>query len=99
MADCCVCDRKNLLDSELKTIVLSDLERQFAVANSGKEAPLKYTYCKPCLRLLQNPVTGAQMLRGSLEANLRDQGIPEPEKLADKYFKALIKRTPAKPPS
>lgn len=99
MADdttCCVCGRENLMESERKLLKLTTEELAFAIVNTASEPPEHYAYCKPCFRILQNPLAGAELLKGSFLFNLREAGVPNADELADRYFKMLIKRTAGK---
>lgn len=93
---CCVCGRKNLMESERKFLKLSTDEIAFALINTVTEPPEQYVYCKPCFRLLQDPLAGAELLKGSFLFNLREAGVPNADDLADRYFKMLIKKSAGK---
>lgn len=95
---CGVCGRENLLESERKILKLTQEEQDFAYINTGGQNPSKdFVYCKPCYRLLQNPLAGAELMRGTLLANLRASGVPDPERVADAYYKWLLTRASPEP--
>ena len=67
------------------------------MASTGEPPPEKYTYCKPCHRILQNPLSGAELIKGTLAATLKANGVPNAEKVAEQYFRFLIKRAAPEP--
>lgn len=95
--ECGVCGRSGLLESERKAIKLTEDEQKFVLASTGEDPPDEYIYCKPCMRLLQNRLSGAELLKGNFLINLREAGVPNADKVADRYFKWLIKKAAPEP--
>lgn len=86
------------MESERKRLKLTTDEIAFALINTASEPPEQFVYCKPCFRILQDPLAGAELLKGSFLFNLREAGVPNADELADRYFKMLIKKTAGKGP-
>jgi len=95
MFDCGVCGKKDL--SKQEVIVLHLTEAEKALARKSGKAPDEYVYCKPCHRILQTPLAGAELIKGTLVVNLKAAGVPNAEEMADKYFRFLLKRAAPEP--
>jgi len=80
------------MESERRTLTLTDEEKQFAFQSTGEPVPDVYVYCKPCYRLLQQPLSGAELLKGTLLESLRESGVPNAEEVANEYFKLLLSK-------
>ena len=76
---------------------MTEEEKKFVLLSSGEEPPDEYTYCKPCYRILQDRLSGAELLKGSFLLNLKAAGVPDPEAAADRYFKLLLKKAAKSP--
>lgn len=97
MRQCVVCNRQ-VPEGQGKTLVLSEQEKVF-VRSSGQEPPESYVYCTPCIRLLSDRESGAQLIKGTLQAQLRSSGVPQAESIATSYYQFLIQKAKSKPVS
>jgi hypothetical protein len=59
------------------------------------KVPDEVSYCTPCLRVMKDRASGAQLLKGLYEMRLRELGVNNAAKLAEAYHKVLLK-IPAK---
>lgn len=89
---CCVCKR-DWPDSKGRTLVLTDAEKQH-MESLGIEAPDTFLYCGPCWRVLSDKMLGAQFIKGSLQMQLRAQGVPNAEELGQRYMEKLLALKP-----
>lgn len=82
---CFVCQRSFV---EGKTFLLTAEEK----AAIGSEALNEIHYCLACLKVMQDPVTGPQLLKGFYEMSLREAGVPQEaaSKMAARFHKKLI---------
>jgi hypothetical protein len=53
--------------------------------------------CKPCLKVLRDPVQGAQLIKGTLQINLSAGGVGNAEHVAQKFHDKLVDLTVKKP--
>lgn len=84
----CMCGYQKS-DVECHTLTLT-VEEKKSYADAGKKVDDKYYVCKPCRRVMENPDLAAQYMRNSYEQQLRNLGVPQAKKLADKYHQGLI---------
>lgn len=54
-------------------------------------------YCKPCWRTLSNRVSGPSLMKGLLQAHLRQLGVGDAEMIAERYHNRLVSKI--KPPT
>jgi len=86
---CCNCQRERAV---FKTIDLTEAEQASVARLTGEPAPDKYDYCKACWTVISDPVQGAQLLKGLLQANLTRRGVPNAERIASKYFDFFFRK-------
>lgn len=83
---CCVCQRSF---SEGEILVLTPDE---AVGGSADTVG----YCAPCLRIMRDRESGAQLLKGLYEMRLREAGVQNAKGLAEKFYAKLKQATTKK---
>jgi hypothetical protein len=69
------------------TFTLTEEEK----AAIGPTAPDEVSYCSPCLRVMQDRTTGAELLKGLYEMLLRESGVVEHGVLSQRLYDRLIK--------
>lgn len=94
MPFCCVCNR-NRPRPDCEVVVLTEQEKE-AVQKMGQTPEEEYVYCRPCFRILSNPETGAQLIKGVLQVQLRQSGVANAEQLANRYYDFLIAKAKKK---
>ena len=83
MADtCCVC-HQNFEGG--KTFELTEEERELI----GPQAPQEVYYCPPCLRVMSDRDSGAQLIKGLYEMRLKELGVPNSREASLKLLKFL----------
>jgi len=87
---CGICGQARSRDT-CKVIKLTQSERQVILDDGQKPLP-EYIYCRPCWRVLSNPVTGPNLGKGLMQARLRQLGVVNAEALAKIYHKKLVSR-------
>lgn len=77
-------------------IVLSDEEK--AQLRAAGQRPLnEYVYCKPCWRTLSNPASGPSVIKGLVQARLRQLGVGDAEKIAQRFHNRLVEKIKERP--
>lgn len=64
-----------------------------------KNAPDKYVYCRPCWKVLNDPVNGPSVLKGLVQAHLRAVGVSgdRAEAAAQEFQRKLASRSKRRP--
>jgi len=88
MVICTLC-QQSWPDTDCQVVTLTE-EEVVQLKEQGHNPPSQYTYCKPCWKVLSNPVSGPAVLRGLFEHHLKRVGVVNAEELADKYHKRLV---------
>lgn len=57
----------------------------------GKEVLDEYPYCKPCWKVISDPIAGPNLMKGLAQTHLRRLGVSNAEELAEKYHTGLLK--------
>jgi hypothetical protein len=72
-----------------KTFVLTDEEK----ALMGDDAPDEVSYCSACVKVMEDRTSGAQLLKGLYEMQLREAGVTSgnARKMAQRFHGALTK--------
>lgn len=91
---CCVCNREREPGS---VIELTDTEREQIRRMTGQPAPASYAYCKACWKVVSNKQQSASLFKGLLQASLRQNGVPNADKMAARYYKFLLDRASKNP--
>lgn len=97
---CAVCNRER--DETVMTIFTPSPDEKKALKKMGEAKPLdRYAYCKACTRILSNPLTAIQLMKGVIQIQARSVGVPgsSAEALAEKYGNKVLAVTPTKPRS
>lgn len=86
MFECLLCERPHP-EAGCHIIVLTEQER------AQVQNPLeRYVYCKPCWKVLSDPVTSPVLMSGVVLQHLRQLGVERAEELAANYRQALSAR-------
>lgn len=86
MSSCCVC-RVAVEPPDCQTIELTEAEK---AAYPG--TPDELFYCRPCWKILSDPVRGPVLVSGLVQQYLRRLGVSNAEQLAAKFESALAAR-------
>lgn len=86
MPKCLVCEKEK--DAAVCHIIVLTEEERAHVENPQDE----YVYCKPCWRILSDPVSGPALMSGIAQHHLRDAGVAEADTLALKFRQELTAR-------
>jgi hypothetical protein len=83
---CCVCNHAFVNG---KTFTLTAEER----ASIGPQAPEQVDYCSACLNVFEDRDSGAQLLKGLYEMQLRQHGVPNARERSEKFHAKLLQAT------
>ena len=65
----------------------------------GQTPQEHYYYCRPCFRLLENPATAVELMKGVVQAQAQALGAVNAEEAAEKFKARLLSRMNLKPSS
>ena len=85
---CLVCSAQR--PREMCHIIKLTVEERHLLRQEGQEVLDEYVYCKPCWKVLSDPVNGPSLMKGLAQADLRRLGVSNAEEWATKYFTRLI---------
>lgn len=85
MDKCCVCN--GMTDEAGQVIDLTEEER-----STYPSSPERLFYCKPCWKILSDPVTGPTLVGGLAHQYLRRLGVSNAEQLAARFQSALAQK-------
>lgn len=71
-------------------IIKLTVEERQALRQRGEEPLDEYIYCKPCWKLISDPVAGPNLLKGLAQAHMRRLGVSNAEEIAQKFHSKLI---------
>lgn len=77
-------------------IKLTD-EEKAAVRAAGGTPPQESVFCKPCWRALSDPNSGPAVIKGLVQTRLRQLGVGDAEKIAERFHNRLVERIKARP--
>lgn len=77
-------------------IAPTDAEKQ-QIRVMGQEPEKEYIYCKPCWRTLSNPVSGPAVMKGLVQSRLRQLGVGNADKIAERYHDRLVAKIKPRP--
>lgn len=85
---CLICD-KELTAETCHTIILTEEERR--ITTDPLDA---YTYCKPCWKVISDPIRGPILMKGLVQQRMRLLGVSveAAEALSTEYHRALVER-------
>ena len=72
-------------------IIKPTLQEQKELNRVGDDRK-EFIYCKPCWRILSDPLTGPSLGKGIIETRLRQAGVPNAEQVAKSFHKKLLAR-------
>ena len=82
--ECCICQKSF---QQGKTFILTAEEKE----SIGERAPDEVNYCLACLKIVEDPELGPQLLTGLYEMQLREHGVNNAYELAQVFHKVLVK--------
>lgn len=85
---CVVCNR-SWPKEKCQTLTLTDEEKAHIQA-AGEEPMETLSYCNPCWKILSDKLMGAQLIKGTLQVQLRAKGVANAEELSQTYFERLL---------
>lgn len=85
---CSVCGRDR--DKSTCEVIVPTPEEVEGLRKMGEANPTKeHVFCRPCFRILQNPVTAQALMRGVVRSFAKSIGSPNADELADRFQKEL----------
>ncbi len=81
---CCVCGRE--FEGGGKSFELTAAEKAVL-----PDPPDEVHYCGPCLKVMEDPVAGAELLKGMHEMKLRELGVEQADQRAEAFRAKLVK--------
>lgn len=72
-------------------------EEKADLRRNGQKPQNEYIYCKPCWRTLSNPVTGPSVMKGLVQARLRQLGVDDAGDIAQRYYNRLVEKIKQRP--
>lgn len=98
---CGICGRA--VDKARCVIIKLSPEERNVLKASGDQDPLwQCVYCRPCHRVLTDPITGPSMFKGLIQVRLRQIGVANAEAIAKRsqtQLTALIDKAKKPKPS
>jgi hypothetical protein len=90
---CALCEQLKE-EGACEVLTLTDAEKA-----AVKDAPDRYVYCRPCWRILNDPVNGLALMKGLVQAKLRSLGVSgdRAEAAAQEFQKKLMSRSTRRP--
>jgi len=95
---CAICARRRD-ESSCKAIPTTKADRAQLLKMGEKTPQVVYHYCRPCLRILENPATALDLLRGMMRIYAQAAGASNPDQIASKYKSQLAAKIPRHKPS
>lgn len=86
---CCVCNRSKE-ESDGQTYILTEAEKA-SLVKGGHTPKDQYFYCRPCFRMISDPATAAQLIKGVVQVSLTAQGNPKAEEIANRYYQFYLR--------
>jgi hypothetical protein len=94
---CAICERERS-DTACKVFVLTASEKE-GLRKMGVTPPARQYYCRPCFRILENPASAVELMKGVLQAQAQALGASNAEEAANKFKAKLLARMHLKPTS
>lgn len=88
---CIVCGRERAR-SEAEIMVLTEQEKA-QIRKVGQTPQEEVAYCRPCHRIMTDPQSALDLIKGTLILRLRAAGVQNAEQVAEKYRVALLAKT------
>lgn len=96
--NCAICNRPR--DASACKAFTTTAEDRENLRKLGEKVPKAvYYYCRPCVRLMENPSTAIELMRGVVHGHARALGTVNADEVADRYKNRLLAKTKFKPPS
>ena len=98
MADtlkCALCGASRPLGA-CHIIKLTDTEKS-VLREAGQPVVNESVFCKPCWRTLSDPHAGPAVIKGLVQARLRQLGVGDAEKIAERYHNRLVEKIKVRP--
>lgn len=95
---CAVCNRQRD-EAVCKAFRPSKAERAHLIKMGEKQPQEVYFYCRPCMRVLENPASAVELMRGVVHTYARALGAVNADEVADRFKNRLLAKTKTKPAS
>ena len=92
---CAICGRSR--DEETCQIFVPTKEERRALQKMGETPQARYAYCRPCMRMMENPVTALQLMKGVVQVHASALGAVNAEELAERFKNRLLAKTKIPP--
>ena len=94
---CAICNRER--DRKSCRIFVPTPQEKNTLKKMGENPQAEYGYCRPCVRLMQDPRTAADVMKGVMQMYARAFGAVNPDEVAERFKNRLLSKTPMKPVS
>lgn len=88
---CAICERERS-DTACEVFVLTTAEKESLRKMSAVPPPDRQYYCRPCFRILENPASAVELMKGVLQAQAQALGASNAEEAANKFKAKLLAR-------
>jgi len=88
---CEICKRERE-EETCEVFTLTAEERQILL-KQGETPQERYVYCRPCMRLLKDPVTALQLIKGVVQVQATAMGAVNAEAVAEKFANKLLAKS------
>ena len=89
---CVICNKP--IGEDGKTFTLTEEESRLIYPDGSGQSEV--SYCKSCLRVMQDREAGASLLKGLYEMELRKLGVTNAKLLSERFLAKLLKATAKK---
>ena len=89
---CCVCNR-DWPEAQCHIVHLTEAEKR-TIQELGLTPEPTLAYCRPCWQVLSDRMMGAQLIKGTMQVQLKSSNVPGAEHTAQAMFDGLLKIRP-----
>jgi len=95
---CAICNRKR--DEQVCRAFKPTKAERANLIKLGETNPQEvYYYCRPCMRVVENPASAIELMRGVVRNYAQAFGVPNADGFADRYKARLLGKVKPKPVS
>lgn len=94
---CSICSRER--KATVCKVFTTTPEEKATLKKMGQTPQEHYYYCRPCFRILENPATAVELMKGVVQAQAQALGAGNAEQAAEKFKARLLARMKMKPVS
>lgn len=89
--ECAICGRER--DEASCQVFTPTKEERLALQRMGEIPKDRYAYCRPCMRLMENPATAVALMKGVVQIHASAMGAVNAEELAVRFQNRLLAKT------